>query len=170
MNCIACGKGPVETRRESHRYSECGLDTVTLQDIEVRHCRDCGETEWVTPDVEGLHALIASVVASKPERLLPQEIRYLRKYLGHNSKEFSRKIGVRSETVSRWESVEDSQQMDLSTERFLRLMVFHERPASHYPQARLEDTAVKHSAPRKLRFASGPNGWQAVVPRGAAAP
>ena len=162
MNCVECGKGPVEVRRENHRYVECGLDTVTLQNLEVRHCRECGETEWVTPDVEGLHALIANVVASKPERLLPQEIKFLRKYLGHSSKNFSQTIGVRSETVSRWESADDPQQMDLSTERFLRLMVFHERPANHYPQARLEDTAVKHSAARKFRFTAGPTGWKSV--------
>jgi hypothetical protein len=52
--------------------------------------------------------------------------------------------------------------MDLSTERFLRLMVFHERPVNHDPQVKLEDTAVKHSAARKFRFTSGPDGWHSV--------
>lgn len=160
MKCVSCGKTAVQTRRENHRYSECGLDNVTLVSIEVRHCDDCGETEYVTPDVEGLHACIAHVVASKPERLLPLEIRFLRKYLGHSAKDFATKIGVRAETVSRWEAAGEPQVMDVPTERLLRLMVFYEKPATHYAKARLEDTAVKEPAARKMRLAPGKRGWE----------
>lgn len=163
MKCVACGKGPVEVRRENHRYTECGLDMITLVNLEVRHCKECGETEYVTPDVEGLHALIANIVASKAERLLPQEIRFLRKYLGHSTKDFALKIGVRPETVSRWESVQEPQHMDVPAERFLRLMVFMEKPADHYPRAKIEDTALKDPAARKVKLSTGRDGWRSVA-------
>jgi putative zinc finger/helix-turn-helix YgiT family protein len=160
MKCIDCGRSPVEIRRENHRYVECGLESVTIVNAEVRHCPECGENEYVIPDIEGLHACIANVIASKPEQLVPKEIRFLRKYLGLSTKDFAAKIGVRPETVSRWERVEDSKPMDVPTERFLRLMVFHERPADHYPRARLEDTAVRSAAACKMRIAPGAKGWE----------
>lgn len=163
MKCIECGRGPVEVRRENHRYTECGLENVLLMKIEVRHCEACGESEYVTPDIEGLHTLIANIVASKAEQLLPTEVRFLRKYLGHSQKDFAAKIGVRPETVNRWEREDDPQVMDVPTERFLRLMVFHEKPANHYPRAKLEETALKKPASHKLRIHTSSKGWEAVA-------
>ncbi len=47
-------------------------------------------------------------------------------------------------------------------EIFILDMGRYPQPANHYPQARLEDTAVKHSAARKFRFTAGPKGWKSV--------
>jgi len=160
MKCINCARAPVESRRENHRYVECGLESITIVNMEVRYCPECGENEYVIPDIEGLHTCIASAVASKPEQLVPQEIRFLRKYLGLSTKDFAAKIGVSPETVSRWERVDEPKSMGVPTERLLRLMVFNERPADHYPRARLEDTAVKDPAPSKMRVSPGADGWE----------
>lgn len=161
MKCMACGKRPVETRRESHRYTECGLDFVTLLNVQVRHCTHCGETEYVVPNVEQLHSLIASIVAAKPERLVPSEIRFLRKYLGYSSVDFAKAIGVAPETVSRWENVYAPKLMTLGLERFLRLMVMYQKPATSYaPLPKVEDTATKAPAPARLKVKATDHSWR----------
>ncbi len=159
MKCMECGKGPVESRRESHRYKECGLDYVTLVGIEVRHCPHCGQYEFIIPDVEGLHRTIAHAVAEKPARLVPHEVRFLRKYLGYASGEFAQAIGVNAATVSRWES--GAQRMTIGLERFLRVMVMNQKPVDYYPADRIQELGSARASASRLRVASKKNGWEA---------
>jgi YgiT-type zinc finger domain-containing protein len=89
MKCESCG-AQMKVGRENYRYAESGLDTITLVDIEVRRCPECGEYEVSVPRIEELHCLIAQQVALKRARLTPQEIRFLRKYLGFSGVDFRR--------------------------------------------------------------------------------
>lgn len=160
MKCMECGKGPVETRRENHHYGACGLDYVTLVDIEVRHCKECGQNEYSIPNIEGLHRVIAHAVATKRERLVPREVRFLRKYLGYSGVDFAKAIGVEAATVSRWEA--GTQKMTIGLERLLRLMVLHEEPIDYYPRERLPELGSEEPAPSKLKISLKRHVWGEV--------
>lgn len=160
MECVECGHKPVNVRRENHRYTRCGLDYVTLVNIEVRHCPACGQNEYAIPAIEQLHQLIANVIATKEARLMPAELRFLRKYLGYSSAEFAKAVGVAASTISRWERMDDPQQMEVGFERLIRLMVMHEKPLASYSRTKVADIATKDAAPAKLRVTSNRNGWQ----------
>ena len=161
MTCGECGKRPVTVRRENHRYTQCGLDYVTLMGIEVRHCPECGQTEYVIPNIEQLHRVIAQVVAKKPEQLVPHEVRFLRKYLGLSSSAFAKAMGVRPETISRWEKTDAVRPMPSGLERLLRLMVLNQRPAAYYPPEQVAELATKQPAASRVKVASVRGGWHA---------
>ena len=128
--CPICGKKALEIRHEPRRYGR-GID-VMLMDIEVRHCKGCGEEFEVIPNIERLHEAIARDLAKSGHRLRAGEVRSLRTYLGYSSADFARLMGVGAETVSRWESKSAPKRMALSAERLLRLMVLQNEPVRTY--------------------------------------
>jgi len=105
---------------------------VVLENVEVRRCSSCGDEEVVIPNIEGLHKAIAGLLAEKPAKLSPQEVRFLRTYLGYSSVDFARVMGVTAETVSRWERVDQPHSMGETAERFLRYMAVCCCPISDY--------------------------------------
>lgn len=150
MRCANCG-GKLATSRENYKYEACGLDYVTLGDVEVRRCGECGEHEVVIPAAQDLHRAIARYVAKLPVRLRGQEIRFLRKYLGYSSADAAAALDVKPETMSRWEN--DKAEMSPMVERLLRLMVYNLEPAEVYPPGELtrERTASRPSPVRLER-------------------
>lgn len=132
MKCHTCGAA-MKSARGAHRYTESGLPNVVLLNVERRTCPKCGESALVIPRMEELHRMIADAVSQSPAKLSPQEIRFLRKWLGFSSTDFALMMGVRPETVSRWESVEHSYSMSQSAERLLRVLVANQEPVSQYP-------------------------------------
>src|SRR5262249_39586902 len=102
MTCVRCG-GVLKSSRGTHRYTEAGLSNVTLAGVEMRTCVRCGERELVTPRVEALHRAIARSLSRQAATLTPEAVRFLRKWLGLTSGDFARVMGVRRETVCRWE-------------------------------------------------------------------
>ena len=157
--CRVCGT-PTEVRHENYKYDASGLDNITLENIEVRHCPKCGERQALIPGLAELHKSIALALAEKRERLLPKEIRFLRKYLGLSGADFAAKIGVDPATVSRYESTSDPQPMGKQTERLLRLMVIVERPVQSYP---LEELATQEPRPVHMTLAPRKGGWDRHV-------
>ena len=129
MLCLSCGE-PLETRRENYHYTASGLRHVTLRHVEVSRCPHCGETEVAIPYIEALHRVIAATLVRKPARLAPEEIRYLRKYLGWSGVDFAARIGVTPEAVSRWENGKDP--MGKVADRLLRILVVVEAPVQAY--------------------------------------
>lgn len=157
--CRVCGTR-TEVRRENYKYDASGLDNITLEKIEVRHCPNCGERQALIPSLGELHRSIALSLAEKRERLLPKEIRFLRKHLGLSSTDFAAKIGVDPATVSRYESAADPQPMGKQTERLLRLMVMWEKPVQSY---RLEDFGSQEPKSVRLTLAPRKGGWERHV-------
>lgn len=157
--CRVCGTA-TEVRRENYKYDASGLDNITLQNIEVRHCPKCGERQALIPSLAELHKSIALALAEKRERLFPKEIRFLRKYLGLSSADFAAKIGVDPATVSRYESTTDPQPMGKQTERLLRLMVMVEKPVQSYP---LEELATQEPKSVRMTLAPRKGGWDRHV-------
>lgn len=159
MSCFSCGKEMV-TEVVAHRYKESGLDYVVLLGVEERSCANCGENELVLPRIAELHRVIARGVAEKEGRLEGQEVRFLRKFLGLSGVNFAKSIGVSAETVSRWEN--DKQEIGISHERFLRMMVFNERPSAHYPLDKLEErTLERREGKAALRIQDRQGAWTA---------
>ncbi len=149
--CAECG-GKLSTRREPRRYGR-GVNVV-LADVEVRHCGNCGEEYEVIPNIEGLHNVIATSLAKKHGRLTPGEIRFLRTYLGHSSQDFAKLLGVRPETVTRWEHPRDGGMTSVA-ERFLRVAVMVGKPIESYELDNIDAEVVKEPPPPKFYAEDG---------------
>ncbi len=160
MKCFQCGTSMV-TRKENYLYDECGLPGITLMNIEVRRCPKCGEHEAAIPRIEALHRTIAHALARKPSRLVPQEIRFLRKYLGWNGKGFAEHMCVEPETVSRWES--GTVTMGAQAEALLRVMALTMKPADDYTFDYLRAIRSGESKPLRLGMKVSGREWEAAA-------
>lgn len=154
MRCLQCGTEMIEGR-EDFPYKGAGLPGVILLDMEVSRCPACEEWEVSIPCIEDLHRLLAEIVIRKPSRLTPEEIRFLRTFLGWSGADFARIFGVDRATVSRWET--GAQDMGQTAEKLLRLSVAHGTPIAEYPVETLREVAREAPAPihAKLRMAAG---------------
>lgn len=159
--CLACG-GPTKTRREKHyRYMECGLRNIVIEDaVKVTTCERCGETYTSIPAIEELHRQIAAAVIRKKGRLAPEEIRFLRKYLGWSGADFAKRTGTKPETVSRWEN--GRALMGPQADRLLRVLVAKETPVMEYSVDVLAQVAADDRAttPVRVELEKGPKGWK----------
>lgn len=159
MKCPECN-AEMKIVHKNYPYAECGLSGVTLLGLEFRACPECGEEERVMPRLEQLHGVIAEAIAEKSPRLTGAEVRFLRKHLGWSGDYFAGVMGVRQETVSRWET--EKEPMGVVSERLLRLMALRVRPIESYPNERLVDVAKTDAAPIKLQLRASKTGWKAA--------
>ena len=152
MKCINCG-AVTTSRRGVHRYTESGLSNVTLANVETRTCQTCGEREVVIPKIAKLHQAIARHLITNQCPFTPEEVRFLRQWLGLATVDFALFMGVRPETVSRWEHRDAAFPPSATADRLLRLLVANHDPVEQYPvdlfklQPRLTPTAIKLKAP-----------------------
>ncbi len=102
MICPNCNSETVCTK-DKHHYTECGLDYVFLESIDVCKC-SCGEKFVIIPAMPQLHSLIGLTLIKKKALLNGQEIRFLRKNMGLTAIKLSKIIGVENATISRWEN------------------------------------------------------------------
>ncbi|MEW5981595.1 MAG: type II TA system antitoxin MqsA family protein [Acidobacteriota bacterium] len=130
MTCLVCG-GEMRVETSNFRYTASGLPNVTLVGVEIRRCRQCGESEVGIPNIEGLHRTLAEMITRQRGQLTPAEIKFLHKYLGLSGVDFARHMGVTPETVSRWEK--GTLRMGTTAGRLLRWLVATREPASAYP-------------------------------------
>lgn len=148
------------TVRQEARRSYAGLEGVIIEGVQVRHCPSCGEEEVSYSNVEDLHTQLALKLAQKEAALTPQEIRFLRTYLGLSSTDLARRMGVAKETVSRWERVDKPLAMSTTAERLLRLLAVHEQPVEQYAIEQLDRAATAKPAPLRARFTPRKQGWK----------
>lgn len=171
--CHACGGALVKDVR-AHVYLECGLDDILLLDVPHYTCTSCGHESVAIPAMAKLHQTIAQCLAEKPYRLLPQEIRFLRQYLGLTNKRFAALMGVSPEQSSRWMS---SDPVGLPAEHLLRFYATLGPEAfggeDGIPAAVLADLAQviqnlakieERKESRPLTFAASRGAWK-VAPR-----
>lgn len=157
VKCPQCGSA-MKTRRENFSYTASGLSGITLMNVEVSRCSECGEFEVNIPNIEGLHRAIARFIVERVAKLSAAEIVFLRKYLGWSGAEFARHMGVSPETVSRWERGRDS--ISGLAERALRLMVASRKPfAGEYPLETLRELSNETEVVRLGARASA-RGWE----------
>lgn len=158
MKCTQCEQGSMKSHRESVRGEEFfGLPNVILANVEVRRCESCGAREIAIPKIAKLNRLIAGFLVKNSQRLTGAEIRFLRKYLGWSSSDFADALGVKRETVSRWEN--EKEDMGQSAERVLRLSVVHFSPVEEYAIEALTQIEKKRSKPKNIRAEVKANEW-----------
>jgi putative zinc finger/helix-turn-helix YgiT family protein len=157
MNCPDCGTD-LRVRREKHRYEESGLKYVTLMGIEIARCPRCDYYEVSIPRIEELHRLIAKILIEKLTRFTGAEVRFLRKSLGWSATDFARHIGVRVETVSRWEN--DVAPIGPQADRLLRLLVAHGKLTTEYPAERLARINARRATATRVELRAKPRHWQ----------
>jgi putative zinc finger/helix-turn-helix YgiT family protein len=151
MKCLICGSAMKKSKEKLYHYSISGLSNVYLKDIEFNLCSnpECGETEVGITNMLELNEIIAHDVATKKAKLLPEEIRFLRKQLGLSGADFARVLAVAPETVSRWEN--GSLQMKEMSEKFIRFLILaRTAPLRKYDE--LDDVAKRLSktTPRRV--------------------
>ena len=142
MICPDCQSNELIENKETIRYKESGLSNVALQNVLVRKCPGCGNKLVSIPSLEGLHRSIAVVLINKPERLVSEEIVFLRKSLGWSKTDFAKKFHVRQEQVSRWESNLHPVKMKIQNELLLRTIVAKGQKIEDY-EDHMEEIASK---------------------------
>lgn len=118
MKCPVCNSETV-CARDTHHYTESGLDYVYLEGVDVCKC-SCGEAIVSIPAMPQLHSVIALAIIKKKSLLIGQEIRFLRKNMGLTATKLSKIIGVDNATISRWEN--GSQTITKPHDHFIRLV------------------------------------------------
>lgn len=118
--CYDCGRS-MRGRKENYSYGECGLRNVVLLDILVFHCK-CGAIVPEIPAPGPLHAAIAMAVLGKKTLLSSEEIRFVRKVAGYSGVEFAKVLGVKSSSLSHWET--GSKLIGKDSDRLVRLVCF----------------------------------------------
>jgi len=157
VKCLECG-ATMESSIGPRRYGK-GIDVV-LQGVETRRCPECGEEEIVIPNIEDLHRAISQSIARRPGHLKPQEIRYLRTYLGYSSVDFANLVGVTPETVSRWENPTTPKKMSRLAARLLRMLAQYGEPSRTYDLEAILLSDSKSADHDAFRFSREAGDWE----------
>jgi len=88
---------------ERHKYTESGLDSVIIENLEMHECQ-CGVTIPSFFQLKRLNDAIAAKLVRKPAMLEGNEITFLRKNIPMVAKDFCQLIGVGKTTLSKWEN------------------------------------------------------------------
>ncbi len=103
MICAECGSSemalvdsPVMEAFKGHEF--------VIEGIIHWECPECGEVEYPAESLHELDLKLNDLYRQEEGLLSPTEIRQLREKLGITQVQLERIIGVRSPTVSRWES------------------------------------------------------------------
>lgn len=162
MKCYQCST-EMRSHRETRRHNP-GLPSsaITLEDVEVRYCPSCGEQTVSIQNVQGLNRYLAMRLTLRPERLSPEEVRFLRNFLKLSQAEFAVRMGVTRAAASRWEKVDAPLSLKKSSERLLRVLVARQAE-EEVPLKTLDLTATKENERLELRLRVSRNGtWREV--------
>ena len=122
MQKCECG-GKIKSQR-IRRYEDelSGLPGLVLIDSVTREtCVKCREGSTTFPNLAGMVAAAAAARAQHPTKLDGKSIRFMRSALQMEAKDLAEQLGVRPETLSRWENGKEP--IGLSSEKLFRLMV-----------------------------------------------
>ena len=107
-------------RTNSYRYTECGLDNVFIEGVDVVQ-DDHGETVYRIPNVLGLHGTIAhAIIGRRGQAMSGPELRFLRSEMGLTQEEMAKLLQCGRVTVGRWERGESA--IDPNAEIVARLL------------------------------------------------
>lgn len=153
--CVICGQGEMTSHTENYKYES--LPGVTLVDVEVLQCGNCGEREVVIPRLAELNRFLALTIVHKKAKLAGAEVRFLRKSLGWSGANFAEHVGVGPETVSKWEN--EKEPIGPQSDRLLRLLVVHETPLSDYSLDTLKNLESE-AKPVRIKLIQKANSWR----------
>ncbi len=120
MKCLECGTRMRARRNQTVPYPESGIPDLWLRGIKVYRCRKCGGEYPEFPNPRRLHRWIADWLAQQLLPLRGSECRFLRKQMALSTKELAELMGVRRESVTRWET--DAEAIGAPSERLIRLI------------------------------------------------
>ncbi len=150
MKCHTCNQ-EMKSHKETYHYIESGLDNVFLDGVSIYTC-SCGEEVARIPSVIDLNSRIGNSLLRKQGTFTGKEIRFLRKNIGLNTKDFAEIIGMDKATVSRWEN--GKQRISKPNDLLIRLVYAHMKGIS-----REEVTGFLSQTPREdtttIRIAMG---------------
>lgn len=136
----------------SFDFDQLGVPVTLIRSAEKHVCKKCGMTSITVPYPDRLTAAAAVYRCGVADRLLGQEIRFLRKSLAWTAAKLAEKLGVTPETVSRWEN--DKAPMSAVMERVLRILVVsslkEKAPAIDLDSKDLIDMKIKAIRPEKV--------------------
>ena len=155
MKCIVCG---CQTMNPAHENIPLvGLPRITLVQVQVWRCGDCGEFEVDIPHHSALLEIVTRALLNKKGRLDAKEIRWLRSMMGFSGAQLARHMGVSPESVSKWEN--NKMSPGRTADRLIRLLVANQWPSEHYPHQAMALIVNDDSAPLVLRLRHNTHRW-----------
>lgn len=106
-----------------YHYTLCGLDNIYLSGGFTLEDTDYGPAVSIE-DIDGLHRAIAMDIVLGASRIVPKELRFLRKQLGLSQANFAVLVGVDAQTVARWEKGENT--IPVPADRLVRFIYLGE--------------------------------------------
>ena len=106
-------------RMKTYRYTECGLDNVFLEGVDVLQ-DDQGDEVYCIENILELHKMIAHAIISRHGGLSGPELRFLRTEMGLTQEELAKRLSCTRVTISRWER--DEETMNLNAEVIVKLL------------------------------------------------
>jgi DNA-binding transcriptional regulator YiaG len=160
--CSECG-APLRLTRGAIPYDLGGLPALTLEGVELWRCEACEEPTVGIPQTGPLHRLIAEALVTKPAPLAPEEIRFLRTWMGWEGVEFAARLGVSPETISRWEH--GAHPTRPLADRSVRLLAAVGGRLGRFDPDRLAAIDAKaRPAPLRLRLRFDGERWHRLTP------
>jgi DNA-binding transcriptional regulator YiaG len=104
---------------KTYRYTESGLDNVTIHNMDVV-VDDAGEEVYAIPNILGLHKVIAHCIVAAETGMTPKELRFLRTEMGLTQGELAQVVKKDHQTVGRWERGETP--LDGNAEVVIRML------------------------------------------------
>lgn len=145
------------------KYTDGGLNNVTLVGVEFHKCPHCGEEYHGYRKMDQLHKVIADALIRKPSVLSGSEFRFLRKYLGFARDVFAKRIGRAPETISRYEV--ERQPIPVDLDLLMRSLVANKYPDRNYDFHEIfmrEPTSPKASS-SMIRVKQTQDSWRLTV-------
>lgn len=101
MRCVQCQGGDFETTSVRDEIRIGGH--VFKTEMPAERCTKCGETYFAGPDLERFDLLVARALASQGVTT-GAAFKFMRKALMMRASELADLLGIRPETISRWET------------------------------------------------------------------
>jgi DNA-binding transcriptional regulator YiaG len=105
--------------RQEYQYTECGLDNVFIENMDVL-VDDAGEEVYEIENIVGLHHAIAHCIVQHRHGISGTELRFLRTEMGLTQAELAAHLHKEPLTVGRWERGEVA--IDSNAEALIRLL------------------------------------------------
>lgn len=108
----------------NHRFDEIGVP-VLLKRIRLIKCLHCKSVDPIIPNISDLINAVALAVILQPTKLSGQEVRFLRKFVGKNNKDFSRLLNVDNTHLSKVENNLNGLEIGDQLDKYVRVLVMN---------------------------------------------
>jgi len=120
MKCLECGTRMRARRNQTVPYPESGIPNVRIRGVTVYRCRKCGAESRELPNLRRLHRGIAERLTQDLLPLTGPALRFLRKQMGLTAQDLAEVMGVRRESLTRWET--EAEPIGPTSDRLARLV------------------------------------------------